>query len=92
MSSRYCLSELYGGWREFVAVRNVLATAWITLLTPEEADNLPAAQQGPVKCHATAKSPANESMTSPGQASQQGSLQPKETLTSKSELVLILYM
>lgn len=35
-----------GGWREFVVTRNVLATAWITLLTPEEADNLSAAQQG----------------------------------------------
>lgn len=41
-----CLSELDGGWREFVVNRNVLATAWITLLTPEEADNLSAAQQG----------------------------------------------
>lgn len=40
--------SFYGrsGWREFVVNRNVLATAWITLLTPEEADNLSAAQQG----------------------------------------------
>lgn len=34
------------GRGKFVVTRNVLATAWITLLTPEEADNLSAAQQG----------------------------------------------
>lgn len=45
-NSLHCLSELEGGWREFVVNRNVLETAWITLLTPEEADNLSAAQQG----------------------------------------------
>lgn len=44
-SAYCCVSELDGGWREFVVDRNVLATARITLLTPEEADNLSAAQQ-----------------------------------------------
>lgn len=34
------------GCGELVVNRNVLTTAWITLLTPEEADNLSTAQQG----------------------------------------------
>lgn len=45
-SFRCCLPELAVGRREIVVDGNVLATGRIALLTPEDADNLSAAQRG----------------------------------------------
>lgn len=69
------------GRRQFVVTRNAVAKARIPLLTPEEADNLSAAPPGRLNVTRQPKSPANGSVTRPGQAS----LRSTECLSSRSE-------